>query len=102
LELLRRASVFRQDLAVKSGIMVGLGEEKAEVMEVMRDFRSVGGCIMTIGQYLQPTPAHLPVERHVHPDEFAEYERIGRAMGFRHVESAPLVRSSYHAWKHVE
>jgi len=86
-----------QGLTTKTGIMVGLGEEKAEVVAVMADIAAVGCDIMTIGQYLQPTPGHLPIERFYEPDEFAELKRAGEVAGMRHVESGPLVRSSYHA-----
>ena len=85
----------------KSGIMLGLGETYEEVMETMEDLRSVGVDVMTIGQYLQPSPKHLPVVRYPHPDEFKKYEVAGLKMGFRFVESGPLVRSSYHAHKHI-
>lgn len=85
----------------KSGIMVGLGENFNEVVETMDDLLAVGCKVFTIGQYLQPTRSHLPVEEYVHPDTFAEYRRIGLEKGFKDVESAPLVRSSYHAEKHV-
>jgi lipoic acid synthetase len=85
----------------KTGIMVGIGEKFDEVIDVMRDLRNINIDIMTIGQYLQPTKEHLPVDRFVHPDEFAEYKKIGLEMGFIHVESGPLVRSSYHAEKHI-
>jgi len=85
----------------KSGIMLGLGETREEVLQTMEDLRSVGVDVMTIGQYLQPSPKHLPVVRYPHPDEFAEYEKAGLKMGFRFVESGPLVRSSYHAHKHI-
>jgi lipoic acid synthetase len=91
----------RQGLRTKTGIMLGLGETFDELMTVMRDLRGVGVDILTLGQYLQPTKAHLPVERFVHPDEFAEFKRIGLEMGFAIVESGPLVRSSYHAERHV-
>ena len=84
----------------KTGIMVGLGETLEEIIEVMRDLRKIKADILTIGQYLQPTQSHLKVERFVNPPEFAEYNRIGLELGFEHVESAPLVRSSYHAEKH--
>jgi lipoic acid synthetase len=101
LELLKRAASFRDrqfpQMRTKSGIMVGLGEEFEEVVELMRDLRRVSCDIMTIGQYLQPYERRLPVERYVTPEEFAEWKRIGEAMGFRHVESSPLTRSSYHA-----
>ncbi len=102
LELLQRAARAYPDLAVKSGIMVGLGEEQSEVFDVMKDLREAGCSIVTIGQYLRPSPHYHPVIRYVHPDEFETYSRCGKELGFRHVESAPLVRSSYHAWKHVE
>lgn len=85
----------------KSGIMVGLGETRDEIIETMDDLLSVGCKVFTIGQYLQPTKSHLPVEEYVHPDLFEEYRKIGLENGFRIVESAPLVRSSYHAERHV-
>jgi lipoyl synthase len=85
----------------KSGIMVGLGETREEVLETMDDLLSVGCQVFTIGQYLQPTKSHLPVEEYVHPDLFEEYRKIGLEKGFRIVESAPLVRSSYHAERHI-
>ncbi len=91
----------KQGFRTKTGIMVGIGEKFDEVIEVMKDLRKINVDIMTIGQYLQPTKLHLPVDRYVHPDEFAEYKRIGIGMGFAHVESAPLVRSSYHAERHI-
>jgi lipoyl synthase len=91
----------KQGLRTKTGIMLGLGETFDELMQVMKDLRGVEVDILTLGQYLQPTKAHLPVERFVHPDEFAEFHRIGMEMGFKHVESGPLVRSSYHAERHV-
>jgi lipoic acid synthetase len=86
----------------KSGIMVGLGEEFDEVVELMKDLRTVSCDIMTIGQYLQPYERRLPVERYVTPEEFSEWKRIGEAMGFKHVESSPLTRSSYHARQQAE
>jgi len=95
LELLERAKT--RGFITKTGIMLGLGETTEEVVEVMADLRAVECDIFTIGQYLQPTKHHLPVERYVHPDEFAYLKRKGMEMGFRHVESGPLVRSSYHA-----
>ncbi len=85
----------------KTGIMVGIGEKFDEVIQVMQDLRKIEVDIFTIGQYLQPTPKHLPVDRFVSPEEFAEYKKIGIELGFRHVESGPLVRSSYHAESHV-
>ncbi|MEW6060977.1 MAG: lipoyl synthase, partial [Bacteroidota bacterium] len=95
LELLERAKA--RGFVTKTGIMLGLGETTDEVIEVMADLRAVECDIFTIGQYLQPTKHHLPVERYVHPDEFAMLKKKGMEMGFRHVESGPLVRSSYHA-----
>jgi lipoic acid synthetase len=88
-------------MTTKTGIMVGLGETYDEVMAVMQDLRKVEVDIFTIGQYLQPTKVHLPVDRFVHPDEFNAYKKEGLALGFRHVESGPLVRSSYHADEHL-
>lgn len=85
----------------KSGIMLGLTETKDEVIETMKDLRNVGCEVITIGQYLQPTPKHLPIHEFITPEVFKEYETIGLEMGFRYVESGPLVRSSYHAEKHV-
>lgn len=99
LEVLRRSK--EQGLRTKSGIMVGLGESKEEVVELMDDFVSNGIDVMTIGQYLQPTRMHLPVEEFVHPDVFRWYKEVGEAKGIEHVESGPLVRSSYHAETHV-
>ncbi|GBD07686.1 Lipoyl synthase [bacterium HR21] len=91
----------RQGMRTKTGLMLGLGETLQEVIAVMQDLRRVGVDILTLGQYLQPTPNHLPVERYVTPEEFAELRRIGLELGFEHVESGPLVRSSYHAERHV-
>lgn len=85
----------------KTGIMLGLGETKEEVIETLHDIRKANVDIVTIGQYLQPSKKHLPVQRFVTPDEFAEYEKIGKELGFRHVESGALVRSSYKAHKHI-
>lgn len=100
LEVLRISK--EQGMTTKSGIMVGLGETFDEVLEVLRDGRSVNLDIFNIGQYLQPTKSHLPVERFVHPDEFAEYKKFGMSLGYKHVESGPLVRSSYHAEEQVQ
>ena len=97
LDRLKKGGIQR----TKSGIMVGLGETKAEVIKTMNDLRSVDVNILTIGQYLQPTKKHLPVSEFVHPDVFAEYKNIGMELGFTHVESGPLVRSSYHAERHI-
>ncbi len=88
-------------MITKSGMMLGLGETTDEILEVMSDLRRVKVDILTLGQYLQPTKSHLSVDRFVHPDEFAMLKEEGMEMGFRHVESGPLVRSSYHADEHV-
>lgn len=85
----------------KSGIMLGLGETEEEVLQAMDDLRAVGCRIMTIGQYLQPSKLHYPVQDYIHPDKFEEYRLKGIEKGFAHIESAPMVRSSYHAEKHV-
>ena len=81
--------------------MLGLGETKEEITETMKDLRNVGVDIVTLGQYLQPTKKHLTVKDFITPEDFKEYEVIGKEMGFRHVESGPLVRSSYKAHKHI-
>lgn len=94
---LTNAKRIQPDAVTKSGIMLGLGETMDEVLEVMRDLRTASVDILTIGQYMQPSKQHLPVERYWHPDEFAELRRIGIELGFKWVESAPLVRSSFHA-----
>lgn len=88
-------------MRTKSGVMLGLGETHEEVIETMEDLRSVGVDILTLGQYLQPTPKHLPVVEFITPERFDEYHALGMKMGFRFVESGPLVRSSYHAEKHI-
>lgn len=99
LELLDRAK--RKGFVTKTGMMLGIGERTEEVLEVMKDLRRVNCDILTLGQYLQPTKEHLPIDRYVHPDEFRMLKEEGLKMGFRHVESGPLVRSSYHAERHV-
>lgn len=99
LEVLLRAK--KAGLRTKSGIMLGLGETDSEVLETLDDLRSVNCDVVTLGQYLQPTKQHLPVQEFVHPDRFARFKEEGLARGFRFVESGPLVRSSYHAEKHV-
>ena len=88
-------------MRTKSGVMLGLGESEGEVIETMQDLRSVGVDILTLGQYLQPTPKHLPVFEFIEPMQFEKYRILGLEMGFRFVESGPLVRSSYHAEKHL-
>jgi lipoyl synthase len=88
-------------MRTKSGIMLGLGETHEEILETLQDLRSVDVDIVTLGQYLQPTPKHLPISEFVTPERFAEYKEYGLKLGFRYVESGPLVRSSYHAEKHL-
>ena len=102
LELLRRAKQGQPELPTKTGLMLGLGEERQEVFDTMRELAAQHTDILTLGQYLQPTREHLPIVRYVHPDEFAEYRILGERMGFKHVESGPLVRSSYHAFDQAE
>jgi lipoyl synthase len=102
LELLARAREHAPHIPTKSGIMVGLGEEWPEILEVLRDLRQVGVQILTIGQYLRPSEQHLPMERYYTPAEFAELRRLALDMGFGHVESGPLVRSSYHAHEQAD
>ena len=85
----------------KAGVMLGLGETNDQLLEVIRDLRDVECDILTLGQYLRPSADHIPVARYVPPAEFAEIKTAALAMGFHHVESGPLVRSSYHAWEHV-
>ena len=88
-------------MRTKSGIMLGLGEKKEEVIQTLQDLANAGCDVVTLGQYLQPTKKHLPVQRFAHPDEFAEYREIGYTLGLDYVESGPLVRSSYHSERHV-
>jgi len=102
LDLLRRSSEIAPGIPTKSGLMVGLGEAWDEVLETLRDLRSAGVSIVTIGQYLRPSLANLPMERYYTPAEFAELKRIGLELGFGHVESGPLVRSSYHAHEQTQ
>lgn len=102
LELLRRAKEMQPGIPTKSSLMLGVGETFDEVRRTMDDLREVGVSILTLGQYLQPTPQHLAVERYVHPDEFAALKADGMARGFSHVESGPFVRSSYHAHEQVK
>lgn len=98
LRYLKQAGVRR----TKSGIMLGLGETEEEVLQTLRDLRNSDVDIVTLGQYLQPTKKHLPVKEFISPEQFKKYEVFGKEMGFRHVESGPLVRSSYKAHKHIE
>ena len=100
LQVIRR--IAESGITAKSGIMVGLGETPSEVEELMDDLLATGCSILTIGQYLQPTRRHYPVEEYVTPEQFAQYQQTGLEKGFEQVESAPLVRSSYHAEKHIK
>jgi lipoyl synthase len=102
LELLDRSRHYRPQIATKTGIMVGLGEEHDELLTVFDDLRRVGVSILTIGQYLRPSPKHAPMTRYYHPDEFAALKQLALDRGFVHVESGPLVRSSYHAHEQVD
>jgi len=102
LELFRRARAWAPEIPRKSGIILGLGEEREELVATLSDLREVGVSLLTLGQYLRPSPQHLPVARYVTPEEFAELAGIGRGLGFAHVESGPLVRSSYHAKRQTE
>ena len=102
LDVLATAGTAGDRYQTKAGLMLGLGEEREELLRVFEDLRKVGCDILTLGQYLRPSAAHLPVERYVTPDEFAALKVDALTLGFRHVESGPLVRSSYHAWSHVK
>ncbi|WP_286233152.1 lipoyl synthase [Thalassotalea sediminis] len=99
LDLLKKFGEANPDVPTKSGLMVGLGETNEEILQVMRDLRAHGVTMLTIGQYLQPSKDHLPVERYVHPDEFEMFHKEAMKMGFEHAACGPLVRSSYHADK---
>jgi lipoic acid synthetase len=101
LALLAEARRARADCLTKAGLMLGLGETSDEIIRVFRDLRDVDCDILTLGQYLRPSRDHLPVERYLPPEEFADLRARALELGFRHVESGPLVRSSYHAWAHV-
>jgi lipoic acid synthetase len=101
LRVLQKAKEVRTNLKTKTGLMLGLGESYEELLTVFGDLRAVDCDILTLGQYLRPSKDQLPVERYVHPDEFAALREEAFKLGFRHVEAGPLVRSSYHAWKHV-
>jgi lipoyl synthase len=102
LKIFRFVKATAPDIPTKSGIILGMGETIEEVLATMRDLREVGVDILTLGQYLRPSDGHIPLDRYVTPDEFRALRDAGMAMGFRHVESAPLVRSSYHAWEQVQ
>jgi lipoyl synthase len=100
--VLALAKEIRPELLTKSGLMLGLGETNDEVLAVVRDLRAHQCDILTLGQYLRPSLNELPVQRYLPPTEFAELREAALTLGFRHVESGPLVRSSYHAWEHVK
>jgi lipoic acid synthetase len=104
LELLRRANAFKEEqpMLTKSGLMAGLGESRDELLETFRDIAETGCDILTVGQYLAPTPKHIPIEKYYTPDEFADLKTNAMRMGFRYVEAGPLVRSSYHAGRHTQ
>ena len=101
LNILTEAKKFRDDVLTKSGLMLGVGETYNEVVATLQELREKKVDIVTLGQYLQPSSRQLKVDRYVTPDEFKEFKMAGEKLGFRHVESGPLVRSSYHAWSHV-
>ena len=102
MNIFRFARSYAPDIPTKTGIILGMGETNEEVVAVMRDLRAVDVDILTLGQYLRPSDAHIELDRYVTPDEFRELREAGMAMGFRHVEAGPLVRSSYHAWEQVQ
>ena len=102
LEIFRIAKRIAPHIPTKTGIILGLGETNEEVVQVMHDLRAVDVDILTLGQYLRPSDGHIPLDRYVTPQEFRELYETGMRMGFRHVESGPLVRSSYHAWEQVQ
>lgn len=102
LEIFRTSKRLASHIPTKSGVIVGMGETNEEIVEVMKDLRRVDVDILTIGQYLRPSDSHITLDRYVTPDEFRWFYDQGMAMGFKHVESAPLVRSSYHAWEQVQ
>ena len=102
MQIFRTAKAMAPHIPTKTGIILGMGETLEEVELVMRDLRAVDVDILTLGQYLRPSESHIPIDRYVTPDEFRQLRNSGMAMGFRHVESGPLVRSSYHAWEQVQ
>jgi lipoic acid synthetase len=102
MNIFRTSKRLAPDIPTKSGIILGMGETKEEVVAVMKDLRDVDVDILTLGQYLRPSDGHIALDRYVTPEEFRELRDAGMAMGFRHVESGPLVRSSYHAWEQVQ
>lgn len=102
MQIFRTAKRLAPDIPTKTGVILGMGETLEEVAEVMRDLREVDVDILTLGQYLRPSSSHIPLDRYVTPAEFRELYELGMSLGFRHVESGPLVRSSYHAWEQVQ
>jgi lipoic acid synthetase len=102
MQIFRYAKGAAPDIPTKTGIILGMGETNEEVLATMRDLRAVDVDILTLGQYLRPSDAHIALDRYVTPDEFRMFREAGRDMGFKHVESGPLVRSSYHAWEQVQ
>lgn len=102
MEIFRTSKRLAPDILTKTGIILGMGETLQEVEAVMKDLRAVDVDILTLGQYLRPSDSHIPLDRYVTPEEFRQLRDIGMALGFRHVESGPLVRSSYHAWEQVQ
>jgi lipoic acid synthetase len=102
MEIFTTAKRLAPTIPTKSGIILGMGETNEEIVAVMRDLRAVDVDILTLGQYLRPSDGHIPLDRYVTPDEFRRFYEIGMELGFRHVESGPLVRSSYHAWEQVQ
>ena len=102
MQIFRTAKRIAPHIPTKTGIILGMGETLEEVEVVMGDLRAVDVDILTLGQYLRPSAEHIPIDRYVTPDEFAYLKRAGMAMGFKHVEAGPLVRSSYHAWEQVQ
>ena len=102
LDIFTIAKAYAPDILTKTGIILGMSETIEEVIEVMKDLRSVHVDILTLGQYLQPSAAHITLDRYYTPEEFRQLYEVGMGLGFRHVESGPLVRSSYHAWEQVQ
>jgi lipoic acid synthetase len=102
MQIFRASKRLAPDIPTKTGIILGMGETLEEVELVMRDLRAVDVDILTLGQYLRPSESHIPIDRYVTPDEFRRLREIGMSLGFKHVESGPLVRSSYHAWEQVQ
>jgi lipoyl synthase len=102
MQIFRFAKSVAPEIPTKTGIILGMGETNEEVVAVMRDLRDVDVDILTLGQYLRPSDAHIALDRYVTPEEFAWFRTVGMELGFKHVESGPLVRSSYHAWEQVQ